>query len=623
MTKKKKNNVQKAASKKANGEKNQDAENDSIVDKIGKGQKNEVQKSIEKMKETLDKFSKKVISKFEDYVLGVCLLPPDKEKKEESAKTQGKGAFDVLVLIDDSDSKKMKKEELKERLTQIISSMAEEVSNQIKPDVLILSELWTMCFDAKYDYLARIAKGAIIHDKGMLSAIKIAEIHKTMVLSKFEKYIVSYVLAGSLIQGKATEKSDVDVFVVIDDTDVKRMTRTELKDKLRAIIIGMGYDAAQITGIKNKLNIQVYILTEFWDSLREANPVIFTLLRDGVPFYDRGIFTPWKQLLKMGKIKPSQESIDMFLSTGEKVLQRARKKLTDIGMEDLYYALLTPSQAALMTYGVAPPTPRETVELMRDIFVKKEEMLENEYVDTLAWAIQLRKDVEHEERSSISGKEIDDLLKRADEYLKRINKLFEQIQARKEKESVKEMIDNTIAVARDLILSETDRKKVDESEILDLFNEHFIKSNKVPPSVYKSLKHVLDAKNKNKKLNKVEIQKLRKNAMGFFKVATEQLQRKKLRKIDYHKVKVRYDQDKMGFVVVCENKIFVSKDVTNPDTIFEYPYKGNKIGAKKKSNLEDMEKCILESKKNTAELNPLIIELIEKEFGKNFDILLG
>ena len=149
----------------------------------------------------------------------------------------------------------------------------------------------------------------------MLAAIKIAEVHKTMVLKKFEKYILSYVLAGSLTQGRATATSDIDVWIVIDDTDVKKMSRIELKDKLRGIIIGMGIEAGELTGIKNKLNIQVYILTDFWESLKEANPIIFTLLRDGVPFYDRGIFMPWKQLLRMGHIKPSREAIDFFIST--------------------------------------------------------------------------------------------------------------------------------------------------------------------------------------------------------------------------------------------------------------------------------------------------------------------
>jgi predicted nucleotidyltransferase len=48
-----------------------------------------------------------------------------------------------------------------------------------------------------------------------------------------------------LSRGKATPESDIDVFLVIDDTDVKKMTRGELKEKLRAIIIGMGIDAGK------------------------------------------------------------------------------------------------------------------------------------------------------------------------------------------------------------------------------------------------------------------------------------------------------------------------------------------------------------------------------------------
>ena len=155
------------------------------------------------------------------------------------------------------------------------------------------------------------------------------------------------------------------------------MSRLELKEKLRAIIIGMGAEAGQITGIKNKLNIQVYILTDFWDSLKEANPIIFTLLRDGIPMYDRGIFMPWKQLLRLGKIKPSREAIDIFMNSGEQMQKRIGHTLRNIGMEDLYYAALTPSQAAIMLYGLPPPTPRETPEVLEDIFVKKEKMLVN------------------------------------------------------------------------------------------------------------------------------------------------------------------------------------------------------------------------------------------------------
>src|SRR3990167_2941982 len=208
------------------------------------------------------------------------------------------------------------------------------------------------------------------------------------------------------------------------------MTRAELKDKLRAIIIGMGIEAGDITGVQNKLNIQIYILTDFWDSLREANPIIFTLLRDGVPFYDRGIFMPWKQLLQMGRIKPSREAIDLFMSTGEQSITRIKYRLKEMGMEDTYYAILTPSQAALMLYGIPPPTPRETPEVMEEIFVKREKMLEKEYVDILKKNVDLRKKIEHGDKKELSGTELDEYITSAEKYLKRIRELFKEIESR-------------------------------------------------------------------------------------------------------------------------------------------------------------------------------------------------
>ena len=43
---------------------------------------------------------------------------------------------------------------------------------------------------------------------------------------------------------------------------------------------------------------------------------------------------------------------------------------------DIYYAILTPSQAALMLHGIPPPAPKETASLMREIFVHKEKLLQ-------------------------------------------------------------------------------------------------------------------------------------------------------------------------------------------------------------------------------------------------------
>ena len=81
----------------------------------------------------------------------------------------------------------------------------------------------------------------------------------------------------------------------------------------------MAQDVAQLTGIN--VHAQVYLLTDFWDALKDAHPVMFTFLRDGVPFYDRGLYNSWKELLKLGKILVLIKCKSMFFNHEYGVLQ--------------------------------------------------------------------------------------------------------------------------------------------------------------------------------------------------------------------------------------------------------------------------------------------------------------
>jgi len=579
----------------------------------------DVQDKLNAIKTKLDKFQKKVVDKFGKYIMGISLLPPPKKEEE-------KDKIHVLVLVDDSDSQKLSKDELRDKLSTVITKIGEEIDKNISPQVMIISEIWQGCYDGKCDVLPIIAMSAPIFDTGMLSAIKIAEVHKTMVLKKFEKYIVSYVLAGSLVQGKATATSDIDVWIVIDDTDVKKMTRAELKDKLRAIIIGMGLEAGEMTGIKNKLNIQVYILTDFWDSLREANPIIFTLLRDGVPFYDRGIFMPWKQLLKMGKIKPSQEAIDMFMSTGEQMLERVKFKLKDIGMEDTFYAILTPSQAALMLYGVPPPAPKETGELMRDIFVKKEKMLEEEFIQILERNVKVRKEIEHGTKKELSGKEVDELLDDAEKYLKRIKKLFDEINKMKEKEEVVNVYETVVTIIRDTLKFEGIERTKDE-DIVKVFEEELVHQGKVPAKFLRILSEIMKAKKdyELKKLTKQETEKVKKNYRELIKFLVEYMQRKRGREIERTKIRVKHGE-KFGEVILLDNTAFIIHDIDQEDKEVSRAElrKDGSLGEIHSSSLEELEQSLakLEMPTKVFIKQPIFADL-KKVFGKDVEVLLN
>ncbi len=586
----------------------------------------ELEKKLRSLKEKLDTFKGKVLDKFGDYIIGITLLPPEKPpegKSEEKPPEEQK--IDLLIIVDDTTSRKMSKDELHHKFSTIIKQMAEEIDKNIVPQSVLLTDIWQNCYDGKNDLNKLISLSAPIHDSGMLAAIKIAEVHKNMVLKKFEKYILSYVLAGSLTQGKATPTSDIDVWVVIDDTDVKKMTRVELKDKLRAIIIGMGIEAGDITGIKNKLNIQVYILTDFWESLKEANPIIFTLLRDGVPFYDRGIFMPWKQLLRMGRIKPCRDEIVLFLNSGEQCVTRAKNMLKTMGMEDTYYAILTPSQAALMLYGVPPPTPRETPDVMDEIFVQKEKMLEKDYVDILRKNVDLRKRIEHGEKKELTGTELDEYITNAEKYLKGIRELFRQIEKMHDEKSILMLYDEVMTIIRDVLKLEGIEKAQDE-EMIKLFEDELIATGKVPARYVRDLNDIVDAKRKHdqKKLDKIDIEKARKGSSSLIKFLVEYMQRKRGRELERAKIRVKYGE-KYGEVVLLEKIAFVIPDIDARDQRIERTQLNSdgSLGPLEKSSLEEFEKELAKMKfPPRVFIKEPIFEDLKNIFGRDVEVLL-
>jgi len=596
----------------------------------------ELEKKLKALKVKLDKFKDKVLDKFGDYIVGITLLPPEKPKQEvpesvkkhikEDEEKPNKDQINIMVVVDDTTSKKMSKDELHHKFSSIIGKFAEEIDKNIKAQSILLTDIWQNCYDGKSDLNKMISMGAPVFDTGMLAAIKIAEIHKTMVIKKFDKYILSYVLAGSLVQGRATSTSDIDVWIVIDDTDVKKMTRAELKDKLRAIIIGMGAEAGEMTGIKNKLNIQVYILTDFWESLKDANPIIFTLLRDGVPFYDRGIFMPWKQLLRMGRIKPSREAIDLFMSTGEQSIKRVKMKMKDMGMEDTFYAILTPSQAALMLYGIPPPTPKETPEVLEEIFVKKEKMLEKEYVDILKKNVEVRKKIEHGELKELSGTELDELITNAEKYLKRIKELFKTIEEMHNKKSVLVLYDEIMTIIRDVLKMEGIERAQDE-EIIKLFEDELISTGKVPARYLRDLNEIVEAKTKHDKgkLSKAAVEKARKGSSGLIKFLIEYMQRKRGRELERTKIKVKHGE-KYGEIIMLDDVAFVIHDIDAKDKRIEKAKinEDGSLGTLSDSSYEEFEKALANLKMpQRAFIKEPVFEDLKDIFGKDVQVLVN
>jgi uncharacterized protein (UPF0332 family) len=576
--------------------------------KLTEADKKRIEKIMKDVQKKCKKFEEEALKKFKDYILGIGILPPEKQGQEE---------INVVTIVDDSDSKKMTKKELKDKISGILTELGKK--DNIVPNVVLLTEMWQSCYDGNYQILQTIAMASITFDKGIMGAVKVSEIHKRMVLEKFDKYIVSYVAMGGLFSGRGNPKSDIDVFLIIDDTDVKKMTRVELIERLRSIVYQMGFEASAMTGVKRQFHIQTFLLTDFWDILKDsASPVIFTFLRDGIPFYDRGIYAPWKNLLDMGRIKPSREAIRKFNMSGDQFYDSAKKKLLRIGVEDLYYAVLNPAQSALMMKGFAPPTHKETGRMVREIFVEKEKVLEPKYADILDKMIGNFKKWEYNELKELSGKEIHEMMDETDKFRKRIDKLFKQIEAQSDKETIVMIYDQALAAAREGIAISGGEKDTPEKSVVSEFKKHLVATGKIPEGLFAKLERVAKAKKDfdSDKIKKSDIETAHRESRLFIRSMLEFLQRAHLKERESKTLRVKHDK---GFadIIVLEDKVYV----VDGSNVHSALLKNGKPSKFKDASQEDLEDDI-KTKKKVATLSSHILEGLKAHLDSDLELLV-
>ena len=570
-----------------------------------------MQKETEKKKKELDKLKSFILKKY-PFTQSLGIIPPqsiktfiDEEElgintqsmqKEDVEKIQKK--IHIQMIVPEDKFKEIPK--IRAEIIKYTDSTKQDIWLHIKTPV----DVWEICLDSKFEIAGAIAMSFPIFDKGFLGALRVAEIHKNLVLQKFERYVVSYVLGGSVVRGDAIKTSDVDVFIVINDTDVKRMPRLELKERLRNMIYQYVSEAGILAGVKNKLSPQVYLLTEFWDSVKDANPVMFTFIRDGIPIYDRGTFMPWKALLKMGKLKPSPESIDMFMKTADKTKEMAERRLID-AMIDVYYGVLTPSQALIMLYGLPPPTPKETARQFEEIFVAKEKMLKKSEIAILEKAVKEFKEYEHDLKYKISGKEVDSMIKDSEDFLKRLKQLREQIEKAVQKKTIEQIEHEVFEILANLL------GKKSRKELISTFDKELVKKGKMPQKMLSIIKDIETAVADMKKGKTKNAESVRKDSVILMNHLIDYGQRCDLVAIDKSRMQIIYKNNRAELIFTEQEAFLIEGQSIKKIT--------DKV---ENSNPEALNKAIASQKgKLQIKFSPKIFELIRKELG-DFEIVI-
>jgi predicted nucleotidyltransferase len=286
------------------------------------------------------------------------------------------------------------------------------------------------------------------------------------ILKKYGSMVRAVVLFGSSARGSWHKESDIDVFIILDDTKHKITPnlKEQIEDELDVIA----------KKLSDKLSVQQpYLMTEFWNMVRIGHPIVFNFIREGVPVFDRDIFLPIKRLLQMGEIKPSKEAVEKYIERAPGRLKRVETAKMYMVAEDCYYAMLESLQAVLMFLGKNPPRPSDAPEAMRKTLVEMK-LIKPEYADWLEGVIQRRKEIEHKHLKTLPGQELDDWIAKANKFVKEMQKTLVRIEVLKREN----LIEKSYAIMSETImtvLKSMDKVPENEEKISKYFEDYVVK----------------------------------------------------------------------------------------------------------------------------------------------------
>ncbi len=222
-------------------------------------------------------------------------------------------------------------------------------------------------------------------------------------------FIMGVVLFGSVMRDEATKSSDIDVLVLVDD-----VTNEITSEMAGAYSLTIASILAKLNA-QNKIHVTTLGLVRFWDGVRNGDPIVMSIIRNGKPIVDTGFFNPLKALLERGLIKPSREAIIANLRMAESLLRNQSNFLTRC-VVDSYWAVIDAAHSLIMHAGLETTHPRDVSRVFRE--AAGIVGIDSSLSGVIDLFIKILGDVKAGKR--FSGKRVDELRREAERFVKAV-----------------------------------------------------------------------------------------------------------------------------------------------------------------------------------------------------------
>jgi len=204
----------------------------------------------------------------------------------------------------------------------------------------------------------------------------------------------------------------------------KKQIKSILLDEENITLI-VSKKAKEIKSFVSKIDKKIKVVNDdfYLKKIFLGEKRTYTKLGNAAIIYDPNHFIdPLQEMIKSGKIHGTKEDIKLrFIAIGEhfRKINMIKHKILD----NIYMSIVEVGQAVLIEKFNIFCKPREVVENLTTQLNKKKK-LEKKYINIAKEIIRLYKDIEHKKRDLPSGKELDLLQKKAEDYQNRMIELL-------------------------------------------------------------------------------------------------------------------------------------------------------------------------------------------------------